>query len=111
MEYTLDSKNGAYGYSQLALVDRVEAPEKYVVKIHLKKPSAVFLSSLTSIQSFPVVPAGSIESGLKKPTEFPSGTGPFKYLEWKPRQRLVLDRFDRTGPEGLRGPARAAAHQ
>jgi ABC-type transport system substrate-binding protein len=95
MEYTMDSKNGAYGYSQLALVDRVEASEKYVVKIYLKKASAVFLSSLTSIQSFPVVPAGSIEAGLKKPTEFPPGTGPFKFVEWKPRQRLVFDRFDR----------------
>lgn len=95
MEYTMDSKNGAYGYSQLTLVDRVEAADKHLVRVHLKKPSAVFLSSMTSIQSFPVVPAGSIESGVKKPTEFPPGTGPFKYVEWKPRQRLVVDRFDR----------------
>jgi ABC-type transport system substrate-binding protein len=95
MEYTMDAKNGAYGYSQLALVERVEAPEKHALKVHLKKPSAVFLSSLTSIQSFPVVPAGSLEAGLQKPTEFPPGTGPFKFVEWKPRQRLVLDRFDR----------------
>jgi ABC-type transport system substrate-binding protein len=27
MNYTIDPKNGAYGFSQLSLVERVEAPE------------------------------------------------------------------------------------
>jgi ABC-type transport system substrate-binding protein len=57
MNYTIDPKNGAYGFSQLSLVERVETPEKYLLRVYLKKPSAVLLlSSLAGIQSFPVSP-------------------------------------------------------
>jgi peptide/nickel transport system substrate-binding protein len=94
MNYTMEPKNGAYGFSRLSLVDRVEAPEKYVLRVYLKKPTAVFLSSLTSIQAFPVIPTGSLEAGLRKPSQFPTGTGPFKFVEWVPGQRVVFQRFD-----------------
>ena len=55
MNYTMEPKNGAYGFSQLSLVERVEAPEKYLLRVYFKKPSAVLLSSLAGIQSFPVI--------------------------------------------------------
>ena len=31
---------------------------------------------------------------MSKPVSFPPGTGPFKFVEWKPGQRIVFDRFD-----------------
>lgn len=94
MHYTMEPKNGAYGFSRLTLVDRVEAPEKHVARVYLKKPTAVFLTSLTSIQSFPVIPNGSLEPGVMKPTQFPPGTGPFRFVEWLPGQRVVFQRFE-----------------
>ena len=94
MNYTMEPKNGAYGYSRLALVDRVEAPERYGLRVYLKKPTAVFLSSLTSIQAFPVIPNNSLEAGVMKPSQFPPGTGPFRFVEWLPGQRIVFQRFE-----------------
>jgi peptide/nickel transport system substrate-binding protein len=94
MNYTMEAKNGAYGFSRLSLVDRVETPDRNVVRVHLKKPTAVFLTSLTSIQSFPVVPSGSLEAGVMKPAQFPPGTGPFRFVEWVRGQRVVFQRFE-----------------
>ncbi len=94
MEYTMNPKNGAYGLSALSVVDRVVIEGKYTVKVHLKKPSVPFLTDLTSIQSFSVVPKESLPEGVRKPAKFPPGTGPFKFIEWKSRRRLVLARHD-----------------
>lgn len=94
LDYTLNPGNGAYGRVQMNLVERVEAPERYLLKIYLKGPSAAFLSLLTSIQSFSVVPKGSIPEGVTKPTAFPPGTGPFRFVEWKPRQHVIMESFN-----------------
>lgn len=94
MEYTMNPKNGAYGFSQLSLVERVEVADKYSVRVTLKRPTGTFLYALTSIQSFPIVPKESLQEGFTKPTQFPPGTGPFKFAEWQPQQRIVFDRFD-----------------
>ncbi len=94
MDYSMEPKNGAYGFSNLVNVERVEAPDKYILKVTLKKASPAFLSSLTNIQSFSVIPKGSLQGGIEKPALFPAGTGPFKFVEWKPQQQIVFERFD-----------------
>jgi len=53
-----------------------------------------FLSSLSNIQAFSVIPEGSLEEGISKPDQFPPGTGPFKLVQWKPRQKIVFERND-----------------
>ena len=93
MDYTMNPKNGATGLSRLSGVTKVELLDKYTVKIHLKEASPVFLAYLTDIQSFPVIPKGSLEEGIAKPDRYPVGTGPFKFVEWKPNQRIVFERF------------------
>ena len=94
MEYTMNPKNGAYGFSQLSLVERVEVPEKYRIRVSLKRPTATFLNALTSLQAFPILPKESLQEGVMKPVQFPPGTGPFRFVEWQPGQRIVFDRFD-----------------
>jgi len=89
MDYTLDPENGAYGRSRLALVEGVEVVDKLTLKIYLKERSSAFLSALSDIKAFSVIPKGSIKS--IKPSEYPPGTGPFRFTEWKPRQRIVFD--------------------
>ena len=91
--YAMNPKNGAYGFSMLAPVERIETDGKYVVKFFLKKPSPPFLASLTDIQPFTVVPKESLPEGVNKLDRFPPGTGPFKVLEWQPGQRFVFERF------------------
>ena len=95
MNYTMNPKTGAYGFAKLSLVKRVDAAGKYTLKVYLKETSPAFLSSLISIQAFSVVPKGSLEVGVDKMTKFPPGTGPFKFVEWKPKQRIVFERFDK----------------
>lgn len=100
MDYTMNPKNGAYGFAKLSLVKRVDAAGKYTLKVYLRGTSPAFLSSLISIQSFSVIPKGSLEEGVDKPTNLPPGTGPFKFVEWKPKQRIVFERFDKYwGPK------------
>lgn len=92
IDYTKNPKNGAYGFRNLALVDRVETEGKYTLKITLRKASTPFLASLTSVQTFSVVPKESLPEGVRQPSAFPPGTGPFKFVEWKTNRRLVLER-------------------
>ncbi|MEE9233399.1 MAG: ABC transporter substrate-binding protein [Nitrospirales bacterium] len=94
IDYSLNPKNSAYGLSRLSQIERVEAAEKHVLKVYLKEPSPSFLSSLTDIRSFAVIPEGSIGAGVTKPTEYPPGTGPFKFVQWKAKQRIIFDRFN-----------------
>ncbi len=94
IDYTKNPNNGAFGFTRLALVDRAETVDKHTLKIYLKKASPGFLSQLASIQTFSVIPKESVEEGLSRPVSFPPGTGPFKFVEWRARQRLVLDRYD-----------------
>ncbi len=89
IDYTLNPKNGAYGRSRLALVEGAKVVDKHTLKIHLKSRSAAFLSALTDIKAFSVIPRDSITS--IKPKNFPAGTGPFRFVEWQSRQRVVFE--------------------
>jgi len=94
MDYTMNPKNGAYGSSKLAMVEKVEIVDRASLRVTMKKPSPAFLSGLTDIRSFAVVPKGSVTEGVDKPSRFPPGTGPFKFVEWQPGQRMVFERYD-----------------
>ena len=94
MDYTMNKRNGAYGFRQLTDVQSVATTGKHSLTIRLKKASTPFLGALTSIQTFSVVPKESLEQGVSKPSSFPPGTGPFKFVKWEPRQRIVFARFD-----------------
>jgi peptide/nickel transport system substrate-binding protein len=94
MDYEMNPKNGAQGFNNLKIVDQVETPDKYTLRVHLKTPSAGFLSTLTSLRGFSVLPKSSVPEGVDKVSTFPTGTGPFKFVEWKPGQRIVLQRYD-----------------
>lgn len=102
VDYTLNPKNGAYGLTELSVVDRVETPDANTVVFRLKDPAPAFLYALASIRSFSVVPKDSLQEGVDKPATLPPGTGPFRFVEWAPQQRIVLDRFaDYWGPKAF----------
>ncbi len=90
IDYTMNPKNGAYGYSRFEIVERVEVPDKHTLRFVLKKPSAGFLYSLATIQSFSFIPKDSLQE--KKLTGFVPGTGPFKFSDWKSAQQIVFER-------------------
>ena len=94
IDYTMNPKNGATGFKDLELVDRVEVADKYTLRVHMKAHNPLFLTLLASIRSFSVIPKESLSEGVRKPLTFPAGTGPFRFVEWVPGQRIVFDRFD-----------------
>src|SRR5262245_1290097 len=93
IDYTLNPKNGAYGLADVEAVEKVEEVEEYNHKIYITKINTLFLTLLTDIRAFSAIPKESLPEGLRKPSTFPPGTGPFKFVEWKPGQRVVFERF------------------
>ncbi len=94
IDYTMNPANGAYGLSLLKGVEGVAASDKHTLRIGLRNANPAFLYTVADIRAFSVVPKGSLEEGISNPARYPPGTGPFKFLEWKPRQRIVFDRFN-----------------
>jgi peptide/nickel transport system substrate-binding protein len=94
MDYTMNPANAAFGFSRLSLVERAEAADKHTLNVYLKSASAGFLSSLTDIKTFSVIPRGSLPEGISKVTEYPPGTGPFKFVEWRPGERIIFARHE-----------------
>ena len=94
IDYSMNPKNGARGFAELEVVDRVEARDRYTLNIYMKRSAPGFTYALAKIETFSVIPKESVGEGVRNPGKFPPGTGPFKFVEWQPQQRIVFDRFD-----------------
>ncbi len=73
-------------------VSKAEAPDDYTFIVYYDKPFAPALGSWAS--SLPVLPKHLLEgkditkSGLSRR---PVGTGPYKFVEWKTQERIILE--------------------
>lgn len=74
-------------------VKTTEAVDSHTVKFTLKEPYAPFLSNLAYPTGLIVSPAAVKKFG-KDYGRHPVGTGPFKFIEWKSNERVVIDRFE-----------------
>lgn len=70
-----------------------EVIDRYTVKIILEKPYAPLLRVLAYALRG-IAPPEEVEKWGSKFTMHPVGTGPYKVAEIKPKQKLVLERFD-----------------
>ncbi len=88
--YTYENLNSMSGdianSASYSGIEKVEALDEYTVRITLEKPSSAFLST-TTIAILP--------RGYDKQSTFPIGTGPYKFVEYQPSQKVVLERFDK----------------
>src|SRR5262249_56354198 len=73
-------------------VERVEVVDRTTVRLHLREPFAPLLASLAIYPGFIVSPAAVAKYGADFPRH-PVGTGPFRFVEWVPDGRVVLERF------------------
>ncbi len=69
--------------SDYKIVESVEAPDAHTFVVHLSQPSASFLS--VNIDS--ILPEGYDDQAAS-----PVGTGPFRFVEYTPSQRIVLEK-------------------
>jgi len=88
-------------------VERIEAVDKYTIRLHMKEPDVSVLFGLGGLS--PVIGIVPKEEVEKQGGTFkhPVGTGPFKFVEWKPDRYVLLERFDAYKP--LPGPANGYA--
>lgn len=93
-------------------VDHVEVADKYTAKIHLKESNAGFAHALAYIAPImAIMPKEEIEKQGGE-IKHPVGTGPYKFVEWKPDRYVILEKFKdykgQTGPRDGMGGERIA---
>ncbi len=102
-ERILDPKTG-YPFTRASLneVDKMEALDKYTLRITLKSPSGVFLANTIYYPCNLIAP----DSADKADTH-PIGCGPFKFKSWKRYAKSEMVRFENyweTDADGNRLP-------
>lgn len=80
-------------YASYTEIEKVEAVDDLTVKFTLKQPQATFLSAVAMFSSGIVSPTAVKKYGADF-TRHPVGTGPFKFEHWKPKQEILMSRFD-----------------
>jgi len=88
-ERILDPSFAASYASYVESIDSIEAPERYRVVMHLKRPDTALLNNL-AMPSMAIVPKEVVEQngGSLKTTMV--GSGPFMFKENIPNQHLIL---------------------
>ncbi len=85
--------------SKMFHIASVDVVDKYTVRVNLTQPDAQFLSVLA--QPSPclgILPRAETEAQGEQITN-PIGTGPFKFVEWKPDRYALVERFDQYVPD------------
>ncbi len=89
-----DRTFGSPRFSEVNLTTGVTAIDDLTVRITLEKPYSPFLAVLSDRAGMMVSPAAAKRLGKDFARE-PVGTGPYKFVEKRPQDRIVLERFDR----------------
>ena len=71
----------------------VEVVSEYVVSLSTEVPDGAMLQRLAGPAAFMISPAAIEKYGADLGAN-PVGTGPFKYVEWKVGEELVMERYE-----------------
>jgi peptide/nickel transport system substrate-binding protein len=77
-----------------ATYQAVEALDKYTVKLTLKTPNALLFSVGRGLSGMAILPREAVEKLGKDFALNPIGSGPFKFVSYKPDESLTLVRND-----------------
>ncbi len=87
------------GFDDKSLITKVEAVTPQTVRITLKNPQGPFLANLAMFV-FDIVSPKAVEKHGLNYGKNPVGTGPFRFVEWKVGQEVILeanqDYWDKT---------------
>jgi peptide/nickel transport system substrate-binding protein len=101
---------GGYAAQAKALwasVEDVRPAGKYAVELRLKEKSGIVLISLANANNFAAIYPKEIAEKYPTPNKVTEyiGTGPFRFVEWKPDSHIRMVRYDdyRARPESPNG--------
>lgn len=102
-ERHLDPSTGSRWRSTVGIVGSVTALDDHTVQFTLRVAYAPFLSAIVAAQAGYVVNRQALaDAGANAPFR-PIGTGPYRFVSYEPRQRVVLEAFE----DFYRGPPEA----
>lgn len=94
IERVMDPKTGSPFRTQFANFAEVKVLDKYTVQLILKRPDPFLLLRVMDYQGGIVVNKKAVEKFGKDFKVNPVGTGPFEFVEYRPRERVILKRND-----------------
>jgi peptide/nickel transport system substrate-binding protein len=92
-ERMLDPAFASPRRSEVNLVQKVTAIDAFTAQIELEKPFSPFLATLSDRAGMMLSPAAARRLGRGFALE-PVGSGPYRLVERRPQERIVLERFD-----------------
>ena len=89
----LDPENKSASRNYISVVEEVVPVDDYTVEFHLKHPWGALLPWLSATQYVAMIPsADQVEAGEQQRN--PIGTGPYKLVEWRSGDRLIMEKFE-----------------
>ncbi len=78
------------GFDENSIIEKVEAVDPTTVKFTLRQPQGPFLNNLAMFV-FVFASPTALEKYGTDTCKNPVGTGPYKFVEWKPNEQVTLD--------------------
>ncbi len=76
-----------------SMIGDIQTPDDYTVIFQLKEPYAPFLSNLADPSGYMVSPR-RVQDIAQPLGRYPSGTGPWKFVEWSRQRWVILERYE-----------------
>jgi glutathione transport system substrate-binding protein len=89
----MDKANALSAAAQLQSVDRAEVVDDSTLRLVLKEVNGAILPNLAGRRAMFNSPKALAKWG-KDINLHPTGTGPFEFVEWVPKDRIVVKRFE-----------------
>ncbi len=79
--------------SQFNVIDHIEKVDDYTIRVYYKEPFAPALNSWAGLYIVPkhLLYGKKVTDPSLKLKRHPIGTGPYKFVEWRPGDRIVLE--------------------
>jgi peptide/nickel transport system substrate-binding protein len=91
-EHVLDPANESRRLTQVSIIQTVETPDDFTLRLITAEPAAALLSKLQAIYALPA--ATYQEMGPEQFALNPVGTGPYRVAEWVRDSHVRLERYD-----------------
>lgn len=95
-----NSMFGGFKGDEGHIIESVTADGDYTVVFKLKRAQAPFLKNI-AMDMFAIASPTAFEKGDDQFERNPVGTGPFKFVEWRPNETITIEKFEDYWQEGL----------